>query len=333
MGTAVSISVVDSAPTLTRAAGTSIPWGSREPGDRSFQQRDLPAEETETDGRSDWQHIQHWLGDLAHRSPRALASRHRPTARQQQQVYHIPAKQQRPAVTLFDGRCTSSRWPRRRLRAVPRLSGRPTRVRQGRLQSYQVPTQGRVPYGRQMAPWSRRRETSTWQPATGAPITLPNLTKGTRSSSSRRRWHAWSLGAEQLGAAERRGLGLGIGRPHSSAGYLAAFRCRQTGTKRGYGYLMSEGHLGGIGKGAFTGKVCTSGGVFGADASDVLGSGKNSRVLYMPLAEAGPWRSRSTRRRCRSRGCGLLRVLPMGLRSSQQGWYGRSTGTTGSFTA
>jgi outer membrane protein assembly factor BamB len=51
------------------------------------------------------------------------------------------------------------------------------------------------------------------------------------------------------------------------------------------GYLMREGELGGVGHGAFTGPVCSSGGVFGANASDVLGSGSHTRVvIYAPCS-------------------------------------------------
>ena len=49
------------------------------------------------------------------------------------------------------------------------------------------------------------------------------------------------------------------------------------------GYLMMEGHLGGIGRGAFSGQVCPDGGDFGANASDVVGKGKKARTfVYAP---------------------------------------------------
>jgi outer membrane protein assembly factor BamB len=38
-----------------------------------------------------------------------------------------------------------------------------------------------------------------------------------------------------------------------------------------FGDIMRIGHLGGIGHGAFTGGLCTGGGVFGSDATDVIG--------------------------------------------------------------
>jgi outer membrane protein assembly factor BamB len=50
-----------------------------------------------------------------------------------------------------------------------------------------------------------------------------------------------------------------------------------------FGDLMAESPLQGIGKGAYAGAVCLSGGVFGADASDVIGSGPSARIyLYAP---------------------------------------------------
>ena len=53
-----------------------------------------------------------------------------------------------------------------------------------------------------------------------------------------------------------------------------------------YGYLVREGHLRGIGRGAYTGLACPSGGDFGADASDVVGKGKNAKI-YIYLACGG----------------------------------------------
>ena len=46
-----------------------------------------------------------------------------------------------------------------------------------------------------------------------------------------------------------------------------------------YGYLVREGHLRGVGRGAYTGLACPSGGDFGADASDVIGKGKNAKIF------------------------------------------------------
>jgi outer membrane protein assembly factor BamB len=50
---------------------------------------------------------------------------------------------------------------------------------------------------------------------------------------------------------------------------------------------MGQGRLGGVGRGAFTGRVCGSGGNFGADASDVLGSGGSARVLILAACGGG----------------------------------------------
>jgi outer membrane protein assembly factor BamB len=80
---------------------------------------------------------------------------------------------------------------------------------------------------------------------------------------------------------------LGSGGPIQVTGTSLLFVAGKPAQNASYGYLMREGHLGGIGHGAFTGEVCTSGGVFGADASDVLGSGTSARVLiYAPCGNA-----------------------------------------------
>jgi outer membrane protein assembly factor BamB len=79
---------------------------------------------------------------------------------------------------------------------------------------------------------------------------------------------------------------LGSGGPIQVPGTSLLFVAGKPAQSASYGYLMREGHLGGIGKGAFTGEVCSSGGVFGADASDVLGKGSSTRIfIYAPCGD------------------------------------------------
>jgi outer membrane protein assembly factor BamB len=72
---------------------------------------------------------------------------------------------------------------------------------------------------------------------------------------------------------------LGSAGPIQVPGTSLLFVAGKPATNGSFGYLMAEQPLGGIGHGAYTGAVCTSGGAFGADASDVLGSGATARTL------------------------------------------------------
>ena len=58
---------------------------------------------------------------------------------------------------------------------------------------------------------------------------------------------------------------LGSGGPISVPGTSLLFVAGKPSSSGDFGYLMREGHLGGIGHGAFTGRVCSGGGVFGAE--------------------------------------------------------------------
>ena len=64
---------------------------------------------------------------------------------------------------------------------------------------------------------------------------------------------------------------LGSAGPINVPGTSLLFIAGKPGANGDSGYLMREGHLGGIGHGAYTGPACPGGGDFGADASDVTG--------------------------------------------------------------
>ena len=287
VGAAVSLSVVDSAPTLNSGCGNINPLGITgtpviDPSNNEL----FLAEETETDGRSDWGHIQHWLVAISLTTHQELWHRDiDPPHGNNGRFYYIPAEQQRPAVTLFDGRlyvpfggligdCGQYHGY---LVDLPE-SGK------GSLQSYQVPAQ---------------REGAIWE--TNGSLVSPQgdlyVATGNGSSNSIAQFDEGNAVVELSPSLARLGVwapsnwvqlndedgDLGSGGPIQVPGTSLLFVAGKPAQNASYGYLMSEGHLGGIGKGAFTGKVCTSGGVFGAEASDVLGSGKNSRILiYAP---------------------------------------------------
>ena len=60
---------------------------------------------------------------------------------------------------------------------------------------------------------------------------------------------------------------LGSAGPINVPGTSLLFVAGKPSSSGDYGYLMSEGHLAGIGHGAYTAPACPGGGDFGADAS------------------------------------------------------------------
>jgi outer membrane protein assembly factor BamB len=80
---------------------------------------------------------------------------------------------------------------------------------------------------------------------------------------------------------------LGSGGPVQVPGTSLLFVAGKPSSAGSVGYLVSEGHLGGIGHGAYSGPLCPGGGVFGADASDVLGPGQNARTLIYAACGSG----------------------------------------------
>jgi len=287
VGTAVSLSVVDSAPTLNSGCGDINPLGiTGTPVIDPSNNEIFLAEETETAGQSDWEHIQHLLVAISLVTHQELWHRDiDPPHGNSGSYYYIPAEQQRPAVTLLDGHlyvpfggldgdCGQYHGY---LVELPE-SG------QGPLRSYQVPTQ---------------REGAIWE--TNGSLVSPHgdlyVATGNGSSNNIAQYDEGNSIIELSPSLARLGSwapgnwvqlndqdwDLGSGGPIQVPGTSLLFVAGKPAQTASYGYLMHEGHLGGIGKGAFTGEVCASGGVFGADASDVLGKGNNARVLiYAP---------------------------------------------------
>jgi outer membrane protein assembly factor BamB len=287
VGSAVNISVVDSAPTLSSGCGDINPLGiTGTPVIDPSSNEIFLAEETETGGPPDWEQIQHWLVAISLVTHRELWHRDiDPPHGNNSNFYYIPAEQQRPAVTLLNGRlyvpfggldgdCGQYHGY---LVDLPE-SGK------GALQSYQVPTQ------REGAIWETNGALVSPQgdlyvaTGNGSSNNISQYDEGNsvvELSPSLARLGSWAPGNwVQLNDQD---WDLGSGGPIQVPGTSLLFVAGKPAQNASYGYLMQEGHLGGIGKGAFTGEVCTGGGVFGADASDVLGSGANARVLiYTP---------------------------------------------------
>jgi outer membrane protein assembly factor BamB len=286
IGTATSTSVVDSAPTLSGGCGDISPLGiTGTPVIDPATDEIFAAEETEVGGEG-WPDIQHWLVAVSLTTHKELWHRQiDPPYSNQAAHYYIPAEQQRPALTLFDGRiyvefgglngdCGQYHG------YVVDLPESGT----GALISYQVPTQ---------------REGAIW--GTGGAFVSPSgdlyVATGNGSSNSVSDFDEGNAVVELSPALARLGdwapsnwvqlndadWDLGSSGPVAVPGSSLLFVAGKPTAEGSFGYLMKDSPLQGIGKGAFTGPLCPGGGVFGADATDVIGAGARSRTyVYVP---------------------------------------------------
>lgn len=289
VGSAVGLSVVDSAPTLASSCGDIDPLGiTGTPVIDPLRGELFVAEETELPGASDWQGVRHWLVAVSLSTHRELWHRDiDPPRANSARSYYIPAEQQRPAITLANGRlyvpfggldgdCGQYHGY---LVALPESGS-------GALESYQVPTQ---------------REGAIWE-TEGVLVAAQGdlyVATGNGSSNSISDFDEGNAVVELSASLKRIGVwapddwvtlndddwDLGSSGPITVPDSSLLFVAGKPISGGSFGYLMTEGDLGGIGHGAFRGSVCPGGGVFGADASDVLGSGAGTRVLiYAPCS-------------------------------------------------
>jgi outer membrane protein assembly factor BamB len=289
VGTAVSTSLIDTAPTLSSGCGDISPLGiTGTPVIDTATDEMFVAEETAVDG-DNWQDIQHWLVAVSLSTHTEIWHRQiDPPGGNDANDYYIPAEQQRPAVTLLDGRvyvefgglngdCGQYHGY---VVDLP-VSG------SGDLVSYQVPTQ---------------REGAIW--ATGGAFVSSTgnlyIATGNGSSNSLSDYDEGNSVVELSPALTRLGYwapsnwvqlndddwDLGSAGPVAIPGTSLLFVAGKPAGNGSFGYLMENSPLGGIGKGAFTGSLCPGGGasgVFGADAADVIGTGASSRTyVYAP---------------------------------------------------
>jgi polyvinyl alcohol dehydrogenase (cytochrome) len=286
VGTAVETSVIDSAPTLSNGCGDISPLGiTGTPVIDTATNEIFAAEETEVGGNH-WQDIRHWMvavslithKEVWHRAidpPHANNGKH----------FYIAAEQQRPALTLLDNRVYAAFGGlygdcgqyHGYVVDLP-VSGR------GELVSYQVPTQ---------------REGGIW--GTGGAFVSPQgdlyVATGNGSSNSIAHFDEGNSVVELSPALHRLGFwapsnwvqlndedwDLGSAGPVAVPGTSLLFVVGKPAARGNFGYLMKDSPLGGVGHGSFTGAVCPGGGAFGADATDMVGRGKKSRIyVYVP---------------------------------------------------
>jgi polyvinyl alcohol dehydrogenase (cytochrome) len=286
VGNPVPVSTVDTAPTLGGGCGDIDPLGiTGTPVIDPARNELFAAEETLVGGNA-WQNIRHWLVAVDLTTHRELWHRSiDPPDGNQASHYYIAAEQQRPAMTLLDGRLYVE---------FGGLSGDcgqyhgyvvgVDEARTGGFVSYQVPSQ---------------REAGIW--GTGGAVVPPagNLYVATGNGSSNSLAHFDEGNAVvELSPALRR-LGywapsdwvdlneqdwdLGSASPVAVPDTTLLFAAGKPADAGNVGYLMRDGRLGGIGKGAFHGFVCPSGGAFGADATDVVTAGRGKGTyVYVP---------------------------------------------------
>ncbi len=289
IGDAVSTSVIDSAPTLSNGCGDIDPLGiTGTPVIDPATDEMFVAEETEVGGAT-WQDIQHWLVAVSLTNHTVVWHRQiDPPGGNDGDDYYIPAEQQRPALTLLggqvyvefgglDGDCGQYHGY---VVDLP-VSGT------GALVSYQVPT---------------HREGGIW--GTGGAFVSPSgdlyIATGNGSSNSLSDYDEGNSVVELSPTLMRLGYwapsdwvqlndddwDLGSAGPIAIPGTSLFFVAGKPAGKGSFGDLMQDSPLGGIGKGAFTGSLCPGGGasgVFGADATDVVGTGTSSRTyVYAP---------------------------------------------------
>jgi outer membrane protein assembly factor BamB len=303
VGNPVSLSIVDSAPTLGGGCGDINPLGITGTPVIDTANNELFAAEETLVGGSSWQDIRHWLvavslsshRELWHRSidpPDANLSNH----------YYIPAEQQRPGLTLLDGRvyvefgglngdCGQYHGY---VVSIPDIGI-------GALVSYQVPTQ------REGAIWGTGGAVVSAKgdlyvaTGNGSSNTIKDFDEGNsviELSSKLKRLGVWAPsdwvelndGDWDLGSASP------IDVPFTSLLFVAG-KPAQSDTP---GYVMGD-KLGGIGKGAFTGSLCPGGGVYGANAADAIakavyvfspcGSGTEAIVVHTtsPISWRRAW--------------------------------------------
>jgi outer membrane protein assembly factor BamB len=287
VGTAAPLAVIDSAPTLSGSCGDIDPLGiTGTPVIDTGTKQIFAAEETEVGG-SRWQDIQHWLVAVSLSSHEEVWHRQiDPPDANEPSSYYIPAEQQRPALTLSDGRVYV---------ALGGLDGDCGQYHgyvvdlpisgAGKLVSYQVPTQ---------------REGAIW--GTGGAFVSPAgdlyVATGNGSSNQLSDYDEGNSVVELSAGLQRLGYwapgnwvqlndddwDLGSAGPVAVPGTSLLFVAGKPAADGSFGYLMQDSPLGGIGHGAYTGPVCLGGGAYGADATDEVGTagGRHTTYVYVP---------------------------------------------------
>ena len=275
VGSPASVSVIDSAPTLGSGCGDIDPLGiTGTPVIDPATDEIFVAEETEVAGRARWQSLRHWLVAVSLQSHHEVWHRDiDPPHPNRPGTYYIAAEQQRSALTFYDGRLYT---------AYGGLDGDCGQYHgyvvglaesgKGHLLSYQVPT---------------AREGGIWGTSGIVVASQGDLyvATGNGSSNNPADYDEGNSVIELSPTLQRLGLwapsnwvqlndddwDLGSAGPVQVPGTALLFAAGKPAGNNSFGSLMREGALGGVGHGAFSAVLCDGGGVYGADASDVIG--------------------------------------------------------------
>ena len=291
LGTAVRTSVIDTAPTLSGGCGDIDPLGiTGTPVIDPAKGEIFVADETELPGTSGWKGIRHFLLAISLKTHATAWYRDvDPPHGNDPNHYYVPAEQQRPALTLANGRLyvgfgglagDCGKYHGYEV-AVPESGA-------GALESYQVPTDAEgaiwATNGAMVAPNGDLFVAT----GNGSSNDLAHFDEGNtllQLSPSLHRLSYWAPSNWVTLNDEDWDLGSAgpIQVPASDLLFVAG---KQAGSWS-YGYLMRENALHGIGHGDWKGKVCEGSGVFGADASDVVGSGSSKRTFIYAACGGG----------------------------------------------
>jgi outer membrane protein assembly factor BamB len=286
VGNTVSIAVVDTAPGLSGCGDVSPLGITGTPVIDTVTHELFAAEETAVGGDT-WPYIRHWLVAVSLTTHRELWHHDiDPPHANNPNYYDVPALQQRPAATLLDGRVYVE---------FGGLSGDCGQYHgyvvdlattgRGGVGSYQVPTQ---------------REGAIWGTAGAFVSPKGNLyvATGNGSSNTISQFDEGNAVVELSPTLHRLGYfapsnwvqlndndwDLGSSSPVAVPDSSLLFAAGKPGPNGAPGFLMKDSPLEGIGRGAYSSMVCSSGnGVFGADATYVDGTGSSARVyVYAP---------------------------------------------------
>lgn len=331
-GTAVTLSVVDQAPTLSSSCGDIDPLGITGTPVLDTAKKELFAVEETYDGSATWQTIRHWIVAVSLSTHRELWHRDLdPPRANRPNTYYIDAEQQRPALTLLgarlyteygglDGDCGQYHGY---VVSVPESGS-------GAFLSYQVPTQ---------------TEGGIWGTGGAFVSSAGNLYVATGNGSSESRYDEGNSVVELSPSLKRLGYwapadwvtlneddwDLGSAGPIAVPGTSLLFAAGKPVGNGSFGDLMEVSPLRGVGRGAFKGAVCPNGGVFGSDASDVIGS---RTYVYTPCGGGTEGLSIDVAKKTFKQAWSVSTGTPNGSPVvAGGGSCGRSTGSTTSCTA
>lgn len=274
VGNPAHLSVVDAAPTLGGGCGDIDPLGITGTPVIDTRNDELfaVAETVEGGGGAAWTRVRHWLVAVSLKTHHELWHADAdPAGANKASKYYIAAEQQRSALTLLKGRIYVE---------YGGLDGDC-----GAYHGYVVSLteRGHSPLGYQVP---THREGGIWGTAGAIVSPKGDLYVATGNGSSNTTYDEGNSVIELSESLHRLGYfapanwvqlneddwDLGSASPVAIPGTSELFAAGKPGASGTDGYLMVDSPLGGIGHRAFTGAVCPGGGVFGADATDVVGS-------------------------------------------------------------